>query len=59
MPRGSRNRRRADEAERYRQAAEAALEQLDWIIDYLYKIKRPGIAAAIERNRIRVAKRLQ
>ena len=32
---------RDDETERYRQAAEKALQQLDWCIDYLYCIRQP------------------
>ena len=31
----------SDKADRYRQAAERALGQLDWVVDYLYSIARP------------------
>jgi hypothetical protein len=39
------------EADRYRDAAKLAVEQLDWCINYLYRINRPGIARVLERNR--------
>ena len=38
------------EAERYRRAAELALEQLAWSIGYLRRIHRPGIARVLEQN---------
>jgi hypothetical protein len=40
-----------DEAERYRQAAEDALQQLDWCIGYLHGIRKVGISRALARNR--------
>jgi hypothetical protein len=39
------------EAERYRQAAEDALQQLDWCIGYLHGIKKVKISRALARNR--------
>lgn len=42
---------RAQEAERYRDAAELALDQLQWCINYLYRIQRPTLARQLERNR--------
>jgi hypothetical protein len=42
---------RAREADRYREAAELALEQLQWCINYLYRIRKPTLAAGLERNR--------
>jgi hypothetical protein len=39
------------EAERYRQAAEDALQQLDWCIGYLHGIRKVGISKALARNR--------
>jgi hypothetical protein len=50
--------RRQAEAERYRAAAEAALEQLDWCIAYLHRIRKSPIAAALARNRSEIRKRL-
>jgi hypothetical protein len=46
------------EAERYREAAEQTIGQLDWVISYLYKIKKPAIAKALLRNRVQIADRL-
>lgn len=42
---------RAREAKRYREAAELALDQLQWAINYLYRIRKPTIAERLERNR--------
>ena len=42
------------EIERYREAASTALGQLEWIIDYLYKIKKREIARALDRNRRKI-----
>jgi hypothetical protein len=39
-----------DEAERYRQAAENTLGQLDWCIRYLRRIHRERIAAQLAKN---------
>jgi hypothetical protein len=38
-------------AERYRRAAEDALQQLDWCIGYLHGIKKVKISRALARNR--------
>src|SRR5579862_3397826 len=40
-----------DETERYRQAAEDALQQLDWCIGYLHGIHKTKISAQLARNR--------
>jgi hypothetical protein len=53
----TRERPQAEEAERYRTAAEATLGQLDWVMNYIRK-KRPRLAAALRRNRDQIAKRL-
>jgi hypothetical protein len=45
---------RIDEMERYRQAAEDALQQLDWCIGYLHGIKKVGISRALARNRAQI-----
>ena len=39
------------DADHYRAAAEATLEQLDWCIAYLHRIRKPRLAAALARNR--------
>jgi hypothetical protein len=41
----------ADETERFRQAAEDALQQLDWCIGYLHGIRKVSISRALARNR--------
>jgi len=46
------------EAERYRAAAEQALDQLDWAIGYLERIHQPGIARALARNRSQIRRQL-
>jgi hypothetical protein len=40
-----------DETSRYRQAAEDALQQLDWCIGYLHGIRKLSISRALARNR--------
>ena len=42
---------RGDELERYRQAAEDALQQLDWCIGYLHGIRKTDISRALAKNR--------
>jgi hypothetical protein len=39
------------EADRYRQAADDALQQLDWAIGYLHGIHKVEISKALARNR--------
>ena len=39
------------EADRYRKAAEDALQQLDWCIGYLHGIRKVDISRALARNR--------
>jgi hypothetical protein len=39
------------ETARYRQAAEDALQQLDWCIGYLHGIRKTQISRALARNR--------
>jgi hypothetical protein len=41
----------ADQVERYRQAAEDALQQLDWCIGYLVGIRKQQIASSLSKNR--------
>ena len=47
-----------DEADRYRQAAQDALEQLDWCIGYLHGSHKGQIAAGLARNRTFIRKNL-
>ena len=39
------------EADRYRKAAEDALQQLDWVIGYLHGIRKSEISRALAKNR--------
>jgi hypothetical protein len=47
-----------DETDRYRQAAEDALQQLDWAIGYLHGIRKVEISRALARNRSYIRRRL-
>jgi len=40
-----------NETDRYRQAAEDALQQLDWAIGYLHGIRKTAISKALAKNR--------
>ena len=42
---------RDEEVERYRRAAEDALQQLDWCIGYLHGIRKTDISRALAKNR--------
>jgi hypothetical protein len=46
-------------ARRYRQAAELALQQLDWVISHLRQIDKPRIARALQANRDTIIKRYE
>ncbi len=41
----------SNDTERYRRAAEDALQQLDWCIGYLHGIRKTKISSALARNR--------
>jgi hypothetical protein len=49
---------RNEETERYRQAAEDALQQLDWCIGYLHGIKKVDISRALAKNRSHIRTQL-
>jgi hypothetical protein len=55
----ARNRSDRDDVQRYRAAVSAALDQLDWVISYLYRIRKPRLAAALKRNREDIARRVR
>ena len=46
------------EADRYRRAAEDALQQLDWAIGYLHGIHKVDISRALARNRSFIRRQL-
>jgi hypothetical protein len=47
-----------DEASRYREAAELALQQIEWCVMYLHSIRKSKIATALDQNRSAIARRL-
>ena len=47
-----------DDTDRYRQAAEDALQQLDWTIGYLHGIHKTDISRALAKNRSYIRQRL-
>ena len=47
-----------DDTERYRQAAQDALEQLDWCIGYLHGIHKTKISSQLARNRSHIKRNL-
>jgi hypothetical protein len=47
-----------DDGQRYRQAAEDALEQLDWCIGYLHGIRKGRISQQLARNRAYIRRNL-
>jgi hypothetical protein len=49
--RSARIRELESQVERYRQASEDALQQLDWCIGYLHGCGKRGIARSLARNR--------
>jgi hypothetical protein len=56
---GSRNDQDRDwEVERYRRAAEDALQQLDWCIGYLHGIRKLEVSKALAKNRSYIRSRL-
>jgi hypothetical protein len=56
---GSRNDQVRDwEIERYRRAAEDALQQLDWCIGYLHGIRKLEVSKALAKNRSYIRSRL-
>jgi hypothetical protein len=46
------------EADRYRKAAEDALQQLDWVIGYLHGIRKLEISRALAKNRSQIRTQL-
>ncbi len=48
----------SDDVERFRQAAEDALQQLDWCIGYLHGIHKSKISRQLAQNRTHIRKNL-
>ncbi|HET8672986.1 MAG TPA: hypothetical protein VFL87_05090 [Thermoleophilaceae bacterium] len=55
---GANSRSKQDEADRYRRAADDALQQLDWAIGYLHGIRKTAISKALAQNRSYIRKQL-
>jgi hypothetical protein len=47
-----------EQLQRYKQAAEDALQQLDWCIGYLHGIRKVDISRALAKNRSYIRTRL-
>lgn len=45
------------QGKRYQDAAEAALDQLEWAVAYLRRIQKPKLAKALETNRAAIINR--
>ena len=60
MVRNEKDDAQADTAEiaRFRLAAEEALEQLDWCVSYLQRIRKYRIAEVIEQNRSHIQREM-
>jgi len=56
--RSSRSNGSDDETDRYRRAAEDALQQLDWAIGYLHGIHKTEISKALAKNRSQIRTQL-
>jgi len=52
------NKNRDHDVDRYRQAAEDALQQLDWCIGYLHGIRKVDISRALAKNRSHIRTQL-
>jgi hypothetical protein len=50
--------KKQDEADRYRRAAEDALQQLDWAIGYLHGIRKLEVSRALAKNRTHIRREL-
>jgi len=48
----------SEDGERYRQAAEDALQQLDWCIGYLHGIRKGKISRQLAKNRSYIKRHL-
>ena len=55
---GPNTRTKQEETDRYRRAAEDALQQLDWTIGYLHGIHKTEISKALAQNRSFIRRQL-
>ncbi len=49
---------RDEEIARYRRAAEATLEQLEWCVQYLHRTNKSQIADVIDKNRRHIRRQM-
>jgi hypothetical protein len=50
---------RDDETARYQQAAQLALDQLEWCVEYFRSINKPRLSKQLARNHAAISRRLQ
>lgn len=50
--------KRDAEVARYRRAAEEALDQLEWCVNYFHRIRKSRVADAIDKNRRHIRQQL-
>jgi hypothetical protein len=50
---------RDDEAMRYRQAAQLALDQLEWCVEYFRSIHKTSLSKQVAKSRAAIARRLE
>jgi hypothetical protein len=55
----SRGSKKQQETERYREAANLALDQLEWISTYLHRIGKSGTAQVLAKNRATIIEQLR
>jgi hypothetical protein len=48
---------RDEEAARYRRAAQLALDQLEWCVEYLRKLREDRLASRLAKNRAAISRR--
>jgi hypothetical protein len=56
---GGATRRREEEIARYRLAAEETLDQLEWCVNYLHRIRKSRIADVINKNRRHIRRQMR
>jgi hypothetical protein len=47
------------EATRYHRAAESALGQLEWCVEYLHRIRKHRLAEQLAKNRAAISRRMR
>ena len=52
------NKDASEDVDRYRKTAEAALEQLEWAIRYLHRIRKSDVARGLAKNHAYIRRKL-